>query len=85
MLSHPLISVKNRHCFYKDQWLLFEIIVKLSVIFQKYGELGVVEADEQGRAEFRIENGRMKIWEVIGRSLVIHQQDPISAPAEWKR
>lgn len=55
------------------------------MIFQKYGELGVVEADEQGRAEFRIENGRMKIWEVIGRSLVIHQQDPISAPAEWKR
>lgn len=40
----------------------------------KYGELGHVEADEHGRAEFRIENVRVKIFDIIGRSVVIHQK-----------
>ena len=39
---------------------------------QKYGELCTVEADAKGRIDFRVESTRLKVWDIIGRSLVIH-------------
>ncbi|XP_078591575.1 copper chaperone for superoxide dismutase-like [Branchiostoma floridae x Branchiostoma japonicum] len=36
------------------------------------GDLGNVLADERGRAEFRMEDERLKVWDIIGRSLVVH-------------
>ncbi|ELV09526.1 copper chaperone for superoxide dismutase [Tupaia chinensis] len=37
------------------------------------GDLGNVHADADGRAIFRIEDGQLKVWDVIGRSLVIDE------------
>ncbi|XP_061263059.1 copper chaperone for superoxide dismutase isoform X1 [Bos javanicus] len=37
------------------------------------GDLGNVRADEDGRAVFRIEDEQLKVWDVIGRSLVIDE------------
>ncbi|KAH3852383.1 copper chaperone for superoxide dismutase-like isoform X2 [Dreissena polymorpha] len=36
------------------------------------GELGDIKAGPDGRAEFRIVSDRLKVWEMIGRSLIIH-------------
>ncbi|XP_038072125.1 copper chaperone for superoxide dismutase-like [Patiria miniata] len=36
------------------------------------GDLGNVIAGEDGRARFRMENDRIKVWDVIGRCMVIH-------------
>uniref|UniRef100_A0A4X2KZ63 Superoxide dismutase copper/zinc binding domain-containing protein n=1 Tax=Vombatus ursinus TaxID=29139 RepID=A0A4X2KZ63_VOMUR len=38
---------------------------------QHLGDLGNVCASADGRAAFRIEDERLKVWDVIGRSLVI--------------
>ncbi|KAF6102569.1 copper chaperone for superoxide dismutase [Phyllostomus discolor] len=37
------------------------------------GDLGNVHADADGRATFRIEDEQLKVWDVIGRSLVIDE------------
>ncbi|XP_006210737.2 copper chaperone for superoxide dismutase [Vicugna pacos] len=37
------------------------------------GDLGNVQADADGRAVFRIEDEKLKVWDVIGRSLVIDE------------
>nr|KAF6437173.1 copper chaperone for superoxide dismutase [Molossus molossus] len=37
------------------------------------GDLGNVHADASGRATFRIEDEQLKVWDVIGRSLVIDE------------
>ncbi|XP_008577213.1 PREDICTED: copper chaperone for superoxide dismutase [Galeopterus variegatus] len=37
------------------------------------GDLGNVHADAEGRAVFRIEDEQLKVWDVIGRSLVIDE------------
>ncbi|KAL1286898.1 CCS [Ovibos moschatus] len=37
------------------------------------GDLGNVRADESGRAIFRIEDEQLKVWDVIGRSLVVDE------------
>ncbi|KAK2508246.1 hypothetical protein MC885_018055, partial [Smutsia gigantea] len=37
------------------------------------GDLGNVHADADGRAIFRIEDEQLKVWDVIGRSLVIDE------------
>nr|XP_025142506.1 copper chaperone for superoxide dismutase isoform X6 [Bubalus bubalis] len=37
------------------------------------GDLGNVRADEDGRAVFRIEDKQLKVWDVIGRSLVVDE------------
>lgn len=36
------------------------------------GDFGDIEAGPDGRAEFRFVNDRLKIWEMIGRSMIIH-------------
>ncbi|XP_067130050.1 copper chaperone for superoxide dismutase [Centruroides vittatus] len=42
-----------------------------------YGDLGNIRADKNGRAVFRKEDSTVKVWEIIGRSLVIteHKDD----------
>ncbi|XP_052768263.1 copper chaperone for superoxide dismutase-like isoform X2 [Mya arenaria] len=37
------------------------------------GEMGDIEVGLDGRAEFRFTNSRLKVWELIGRSMIIHQ------------
>ncbi|XP_040184735.1 copper chaperone for superoxide dismutase isoform X1 [Rana temporaria] len=37
------------------------------------GDLGNILASDDGRASFRIENERVKVWDVIGRSLLIDE------------
>ncbi|KAK2182262.1 hypothetical protein NP493_359g06011 [Ridgeia piscesae] len=39
---------------------------------KKAGDLGLVTATEEGRAKYRLNTSRIKIWNVIGRSVVIH-------------
>ena len=34
--------------------------------------IGDIEAGTDGRAEFRFINNRMKVWEMIGRSMIVH-------------
>nr|XP_046479955.1 copper chaperone for superoxide dismutase isoform X2 [Neodiprion pinetum] len=36
-----------------------------------YGDLGNIMADESGRATFRIVDNVLKVWDIIGRSLVV--------------
>ncbi|XP_005533282.1 PREDICTED: copper chaperone for superoxide dismutase [Pseudopodoces humilis] len=35
------------------------------------GDLGNIWADAEGRAQFRIEDTRLKVWDIIGRSVVV--------------
>ncbi|RMB90530.1 hypothetical protein DUI87_33131 [Hirundo rustica rustica] len=35
------------------------------------GDLGNIWADSEGRARFRIEDTRLKVWDIIGRSVVV--------------
>ncbi|KAK2147293.1 hypothetical protein LSH36_561g02043 [Paralvinella palmiformis] len=44
-------------------------------MIQKNGELCTLEADPKGRLEFRIESTLLKVWDIIGRSLVIHHHN----------
>lgn len=37
------------------------------------GDLGNIQADDGGRATFRIEDEKLKVWDVIGRSLVVDE------------
>ncbi|KAH9380231.1 hypothetical protein HPB48_022779 [Haemaphysalis longicornis] len=37
----------------------------------KYGSLGEIDVDENGRSVFRRTNDTVKVWEIIGRSLVV--------------
>ncbi|XP_030075012.1 copper chaperone for superoxide dismutase isoform X2 [Microcaecilia unicolor] len=39
------------------------------------GDLGNVEAGADGRAVFRVENTRLKLWDIIGRSLVVDEME----------
>lgn len=43
-------------------------------MFKKYGELGKVIAEESGRAVFRMMNPTIKVWDIIGRSMMLHSQ-----------
>ncbi|XP_070570243.1 copper chaperone for superoxide dismutase-like [Ptychodera flava] len=36
------------------------------------GDMGNIEADETGRAKFRLEDRLIKVWDIIGRSVVVH-------------
>jgi len=36
------------------------------------GDLGNIEANNDGRASFRISDSLIKVWDVIGRALVVH-------------
>lgn len=37
------------------------------------GDLGNITAAENGRARFRIEDDQLKVWDVIGRSCMVHE------------
>ncbi|XP_072032516.1 copper chaperone for superoxide dismutase-like [Amphiura filiformis] len=39
------------------------------------GDLGNVTAEANGRARFRIVDNRIKVWDVIGRSMVVHSRE----------
>ncbi|XP_033102744.1 copper chaperone for superoxide dismutase-like [Anneissia japonica] len=39
------------------------------------GDLGNIVADENGRATFRFEDDKMKVWDIIGRSVVVHDAE----------
>lgn len=39
------------------------------------GDLGNICAGENGRARFRIEDNQLKVWDVIGRSFVVHERE----------
>ena len=44
-------------------------------LFQtKYGDLGKMYVNKDGRGEFRTESDRIKVWDIIGRSIVIRDQ-----------
>lgn len=47
--------------------------VPYGVSFQHRGDLGNVQAEAGGRATFRIEDKQLKVWDVIGRSLVVDE------------
>ncbi len=36
------------------------------------GHLCTVEADSSGRASFQLASEQLKVWEVIGRAMVLH-------------
>ena len=39
---------------------------------QPTGDIGDILAGPNGRAEFRLVNDSLKVWDMIGRSMVIH-------------
>ncbi|CAH2324790.1 copper chaperone for superoxide dismutase [Pelobates cultripes] len=39
------------------------------------GDLGNIFANDDGRAIFRVENNRLKVWDIIGRSLVVDEKE----------
>ena len=45
-----------------------------SVSSDPVGDLGGVEADKSGRASLRVVSNRVKVWDIIGRSIVVHSQ-----------
>lgn len=36
-----------------------------------YGDLGDIFSDQSGRSTFRIESERIKVWDIIGRSMIV--------------
>jgi copper chaperone for superoxide dismutase len=55
----------------------FNKITSSSLETRPVGDLGVVRTDSSGRALFRMTSEKVKVWDVIGRSLVIH--DPVTS------
>ncbi|XP_014433287.2 copper chaperone for superoxide dismutase isoform X2 [Pelodiscus sinensis] len=43
----------------------------LAALFQHLGDLGNVLAGNNGRAAFQMEDTQLKVWDIIGRSLVV--------------
>ncbi|XP_041035928.1 copper chaperone for superoxide dismutase-like isoform X1 [Carcharodon carcharias] len=39
------------------------------------GDLGNIHANEAGRANFRIQDSRLKVWDIIGRSVVVDSSE----------
>lgn len=53
---------------------MFKICLIINVIFLKpVGEIGEITSTA-GRAEFRVTNNNFKVWDIIGRSCVLHDQ-----------
>lgn len=42
---------------------------------RKVGDLGNVEVDGEGSSVFRYQDNLIKVWDIIGRSLVIHEKE----------
>lgn len=45
------------------------IFHNLTLFFKHVGDLGNINAKENGRAVFRFQNDALKVWDIIGRSL----------------
>ena len=43
-----------------------------SFLIQAKGMLSELDVGSDGRATFRFDNGDLKVWELIGRSVIIH-------------
>ncbi len=54
-------------------WSEPDILVLFFAFQSKYGYLGKISVGGTGRAEFRMESNRVKVWDVIGRSLVLQE------------
>lgn len=39
------------------------------------GDLGNIIADENGRANFRFTDRQLKVWDIIGRAVVVHEKE----------
>ena len=42
---------------------------------QKYGDLTEIDVKEDGRADFRLQDNAVKVWDIIGRSMVLTNLD----------
>lgn len=49
---------------------------------RQYGNIGSVVADKHGRAKFLFIDGMIKVWDVIGRSMVVHKCNESSSLLE---
>lgn len=51
------------------------------------GDLGNIEANESGRAVFRLEDEQVKVWDIIGRSIVVtsNADDYGKGPTEFSQ
>ncbi|XP_048735335.2 copper chaperone for superoxide dismutase-like isoform X2 [Ostrea edulis] len=51
-----------------------DILGRLSPETEKpMGDIGEIDVAANGRADFRLTNERLKVWDMIGRSIVVHQ------------
>jgi len=41
-----------------------------------YGDMDLIESNEDGRSSFRITSNTIKVWEIIGRSMVLQTKQP---------
>lgn len=49
-----------------------------------YGDLGLIVSNNEGRSDFRLQSRRVKVWDIIGRSMVVSSPiDDNSSP--WKK
>ena len=46
------------------------------------GYMATVGADRKGRATFQVVSEQLKVWDVIGRSMVVHSCTPSSSQLE---
>jgi copper chaperone for superoxide dismutase len=44
-----------------------------SICSQHTGDLGNIEVDKSGRAQFRFTDSVLKVWDVIGRTVVVSE------------
>ena len=49
------------------------ICISYFVLQGKTGDLGHVTADTAGRAQFRLIRNGFNVWDVVGRSMVMHE------------
>ena len=47
--------------------------MKCVTINFQLGDLGNIKAMNNGRSEFQMRSSKVKVWDVIGRSFVIHK------------
>lgn len=50
----------------------------------RYGDLGYIHSDSSGRSTFRIESERIKVWNIIGRSMVVSSKCE-NDPPSWTK
>ena len=49
------------------------LVMIVLFVTQPLGDLGEIDVASDGRADFRLTNERIKVWEMIGRSIVVHR------------